>query len=101
MPPIAVAQKRNRLAPCSCQSQAVLRFGCLLCTFFIACASAGSACSAGAVEPSHVLLALGLTPAQAKSTLRLTLDAANTAEEIDTAAAVITACVQRLRDGVR
>lgn len=47
------------------------------------------------------LLALGLTPAQAKSTLRLTLDAANTAEEIDTAAAVITACVQRLRDGVR
>ena len=65
------------------------------------CASAGSACSAGAVEPSHVLLALGLTPAQAKSTLRLTLDAANTAEEIDTAAAVITACVQRLRDGVR
>ena len=54
------------------------------------CASAGSACSAGAVEPSHVLLALGLTPAQAKSTLRLTLDAANTAEEIDTAAAVIT-----------
>lgn len=65
------------------------------------CASAGSACSAGAVEPSHVLLALGLTPAQAKSTLRLTLDAANTAEEIDTAAAVITACVQRLRNGVR
>ena len=65
------------------------------------CASAGSACSAGAVEPSHVLLALGLTPAQAKSTLRLTLDAANTSEEIDTAAAVITACVQRLRDGVR
>ena len=65
------------------------------------CASAGSACSAGAVEPSHVLLALGLTPAQAKSTLRLTLDATNTAEEIDTAAAVITACVQRLRDGVR
>ena len=65
------------------------------------CASAGSACSAGAVEPSHVLLALGLTPAQAKSILRLTLDAANTAEEIDTAAAVITACVQRLRDGVR
>ena len=52
-------------------------------------------------EPSHVLLALGLAPAQAKGTLRLTLDAANTAEEIDTAAAVITACVQRLRDGVR
>lgn len=52
-------------------------------------------------NPSHVLLALGLSPAQAKSTLRLTLDAANTAEEIDTAAAVITACVQRLRDGVR
>ena len=28
---------RDRLAPCSCQSQAVLRFRCLLCTFFIAC----------------------------------------------------------------
>ena len=34
------------------------------------CASAGSACSAGAVEPSHVLLALGLTPAQAGVHLR-------------------------------
>lgn len=48
-----------------------------------------------------VLVIRTLSPAQAKGTLRLTLDAANTAEEIDTAAAVITACVQRLRDGVR
>ena len=65
------------------------------------CASAGSACSAGAVEPSHVLLALGLTPAQAKSTLRLTLDAANTEEDVDTAATIIAACVERLRRGIK
>ena len=62
----------------------------------------GSKSRSGAVLGGvAILLALGLTPAQAKSTLRLTLDAANTTEEIDTAAAVITACVQRLRDGVR
>ena len=61
------------------------------------CASAGAACSAGALEPSHVLLAMGHPPARARSALRLTLDASNTEEEVDTAAAVIAGLVETLR----
>lgn len=61
------------------------------------CASAGAACSAGALEPSHVLLAMGQPPARARSALRLTLDASNTEEEVDTAAAVIAGLVETLR----
>ena len=47
------------------------------------CVSSGSACSTGAVEPSHVLLAMGLSPELAKSSLRITLGIENTEEEID------------------
>ncbi len=47
------------------------------------CASAGSACSAGAVDASHVLLALGLDKEFLKGTIRFTLGAKNTEEEID------------------
>jgi len=47
------------------------------------CASAGSACSAGAVDASHVLLALGLDKEFLKGTIRFTLGARNTEEEID------------------
>jgi cysteine desulfurase len=45
--------------------------------------SSGSACSSGAVEPSHVLLAMGLTPEQARSSVRFSLGQGNTAEEVD------------------
>jgi len=51
--------------------------------------STGSACSAGKNEPSHVLLALGLTPAQAGRTLRLTLSRMTTRAEVDAAAAAL------------
>ena len=47
------------------------------------CASAGSACSSGAIYPSHVLKALGLSDNQALSSLRLTLSHRNTPEEMD------------------
>jgi cysteine desulfurase len=62
----------------------------------VACAT-GAACSSGAVEPSHVLLAIGLSPDEARSSLRLSLGRLTTPDEIDYAASVIPAVVERLR----
>jgi cysteine desulfurase len=45
--------------------------------------SSGSACSSGAVEPSHVLLAMGLTPEDARSSVRFSLGPGNTVEQVD------------------
>jgi cysteine desulfurase len=50
----------------------------------VAC-SAGSACASGAATPSHVLLAMGRTPAQARETLRLSLGHASSEADVDTA----------------
>ncbi|MGH2344937.1 MAG: cysteine desulfurase family protein, partial [Chloroflexota bacterium] len=52
-------------------------------------ASSGSACTAGSIDPSHVLLDLGLEPALAAGALRLTLGRHTTAEEIDRVAALL------------
>ena len=60
-------------------------------------ASFGAACQSGATEPSHVLLAMGLTPAQARSSLRLSLNRLTTAEEIDRALDIIPSAVSRQR----
>jgi cysteine desulfurase len=60
-------------------------------------ASFGAACQSGATEPSHVLLAMGLTPAEARSSLRLSLSRLTTPEEIDRALTIIPAAVTRLR----
>ena len=60
-------------------------------------ASFGAACQSGATEPSHVLLAMGLTSAEARSSLRLSLSRLTTAEEIDRALAVIPQAAARLR----
>jgi cysteine desulfurase len=60
-------------------------------------ASFGAACQSGATEPSHVLLAMGLTPAEARSSLRLSLSRLTTAAEIDRALTIIPAAVARLR----
>jgi cysteine desulfurase len=60
-------------------------------------ASFGAACQSGATEPSHVLLAMGLSPAEARSSLRLSLSRFTTAEEIDRALEIIPAVVARLR----
>jgi cysteine desulfurase len=62
----------------------------------IAC-STGAACSSGAVEPSHVLTAIGLAPEDARATLRLSLGRQTTREEIDFALETIPAVIERLR----
>lgn len=62
----------------------------------IAC-STGAACSSGAVEPSHVLLALALAPEDARATLRLSLGHQTTDEEIDFALETIPPVIERLR----
>jgi cysteine desulfurase len=62
----------------------------------IAC-STGAACSSGAVEPSHVLTAIGLAPEDARATLRLSLGHHTTDEEIDYALDTIPPVIERLR----
>jgi cysteine desulfurase len=59
--------------------------------------STGAACAAGGVEPSHVLRAMGLPPERVQSSLRLSLGRSTTEEQIDRAAEVITAVVERQR----
>ena len=60
------------------------------------CASSGSACASGALDPSHVLLALGRTPEAAQGSLRISLDSTNTEEEIDYMLEVIPQVVEQL-----
>lgn len=60
--------------------------------------SSGSACSSGSHQPSPVLLALGLTPEEAQSTLRITLGRGNTEEEVDRVAEIIVKTASRLRE---
>ncbi len=63
----------------------------------LAC-STGAACSSGAVEPSHVLTAIGLPPEAARATLRFSLGRHTTVEDIDFALSVVPAAVEYLRD---
>jgi cysteine desulfurase len=59
--------------------------------------SSGAACSSGAVEPSHVLTAIGLSSDQARSSLRFSLGRPTTDHEIDEAIRIIPPVVERLR----
>lgn len=61
------------------------------------CCSSGSACSAGSLEPSHVLLALGLSRETAQSALRFSLCEYNTMDEVQTIITKVTEAVNRLR----
>lgn len=61
------------------------------------CASSGSACASGALDPSHVLLALGRPYEIAQGSLRLTLDERNTEEEIDYMLREIPRVIEHLR----
>jgi len=62
------------------------------------CASTGSACSSSSLEPSHVLLALGLSPEQAHGSLRFSLGRWTTEEEIGRVLEVLPKIVSKLRD---
>ncbi len=59
--------------------------------------SSGSACSSGSVEPSHVLLAIGLSSERARSSLRFSLGAANTIEQVDALIDAVADSVAHLR----
>jgi cysteine desulfurase len=63
----------------------------------IAC-STGAACSSGAVEPSHVLTAIGLPPEEARATLRFSLGHQTTDEEVEYALETIPPVIERLRE---
>lgn len=63
------------------------------------CASSGSACSSGSLDPSHVLLALGLSKEEAKSSIRISLSSENTKEEADILIDELVKIVKKLREG--
>jgi cysteine desulfurase len=60
--------------------------------------STGAACSSGAIEPSHVLIAMGLRGDRARASIRFSLGKQNTAEDIDIALALVPETVARLRE---
>ena len=70
----------------------------ILCDLAGVMIAKGSACQSHEQTPSKALLAIGLTPEQALSTIRITLDEFNTEEEIDQAANIITKLVWRIRN---
>jgi cysteine desulfurase len=59
--------------------------------------SSGSACSSGSVEPSHVLLAIGLAPERARSSIRFSLGRSNTVEQVDALIEAVADSVAHLR----
>jgi cysteine desulfurase len=61
------------------------------------CASSGSACSAGSLEPSHVMLAMGASPAQANALVRFSLGRDTTAEEVDRVCAALPRLLAQVR----
>ncbi len=60
--------------------------------------STGAACSSGAIEPSHVLTAMGLRPDRARASIRFSLGKQNTPEEVDFALDLVPQTVSRLRE---
>ena len=60
--------------------------------------STGAACSSGAIEPSHVLTAMGLAPDRARASIRFSLGKQNTADDVDFALQLIPEVVTRLRE---
>jgi prepilin-type N-terminal cleavage/methylation domain-containing protein len=69
----------------------------LMMDYFGVCISAGSACRSHEAEPSRVLLAQGLTPKEARSSVRISFSKYNTLEEIEHAAKIMWECIDTLR----
>jgi cysteine desulfurase len=63
------------------------------------CASSGSACSAGSLEPSHVLAAMGVPANEANALVRFSLGRGSTSEEVDRVLSILPELLQRLRGG--
>jgi cysteine desulfurase len=61
------------------------------------CASSGSACTSGSLDPSHVLLAIGLPHEIAHGSLRMTISEATTKEDMDETVDHLKAIIERLR----
>jgi cysteine desulfurase len=62
------------------------------------CASSGSACSSGSLEPSHVLQAMGIDPVIAHGAIRFSLSRFNTGDEIEQVLDIVPSVIQRLRE---
>jgi cysteine desulfurase len=60
--------------------------------------STGAACSSGAIEPSHVLIAMGMRPARARASIRFSLGKQNKAEDAEFALSLLPETVARLRE---
>ncbi len=60
--------------------------------------STGAACSSGAIEPSHVLIAMGLRPDRARASIRFSLGKQNTEEDVDIALTLVPQTLARLRE---
>ena len=60
--------------------------------------ASGAACSSGAIEPSHVLLAIGVSHERARASVRISLGKQTTAEDVDFAIQVIPETVGKLRE---
>jgi cysteine desulfurase len=60
--------------------------------------STGAACSSGAIEPSHVLMAMGMRPERSRASIRCSLGRQNSAEEVDFALRIVPEAVARLRE---
>jgi cysteine desulfurase len=83
----------SNLAFMGAEAEAIL----LMLNHIGVCASSGSACTTGSIEPSHVLTAMGLGPDAARSSIRFSLGKYNTEAEVDYLLEHLPGIIQRLR----